>query len=237
MLKAIVFDFDGVIVDTERLHHEAFLEVVAPFGVRFDYREYVEHLIGYDDRDVFRVLLARAAGAAGDCGPAAFDGDPARIEALKQEKGEVFARMATQSAVPIPGVLEFLDDIASRVPAAISSGATAGDIGLILGGLQRRDRFDPIVTADDVTRSKPDPECYRRAVEGLAVRHPDLDLQPGDCLAIEDTPAGIEAARRAGLRVLGLATSMPEGQLRGADRVIGSFDEISFESLRAWFDA
>ena len=234
MLKAIVFDFDGVIVDSEPLHFRAVARVAESLGITFDYDYYVEHLIGYDDRDVGRILLARADGAGQEAGPEAFEGDEVRVTEMKDRKAEVFEQIVREGVGPIDGALELIEEASQQMPIAIGSGATRADIDLILDTLDLRGRFDPIVTANDVRRSKPDPETYARAVTRLAESHPNLNLLPGDCLAIEDTAAGLESARGAGLRTLGLTTSGPADRLRGAHRVVDSLAGISLENLRQW---
>ena len=225
MLKAIVFDFDGVIADSEPLHYRAFRCAAESLGITLDYDDYVDQLIGYDDRDALRVLLARTGGAA----------DASRLSLLIEEKARAFERMARDGGAPIPGVLDFVAEVAVQMPIAISSGAARADIDLILEGLGLAGSFDPIISADDVRRSKPDPQCYKLAVEGLAERHPQLALRPDDCLAIEDTPAGIASARAAGLWTLGLTTSLPAENLQAAHRVTSSFAGLSLERLMQWF--
>ena len=235
MLKAIVFDFDGVIVDSEPLHFRAIARVAESLGITFDYDYYVEHLIGYDDRDVCRILLARGDGAGQQAWPQSFEGDEARVTEMKDRKAEVFEQIVHEGVGPIDGALDLIEEASKQMPIAIGSGATRADIDLILDALELRDRFDPIVTADDVRRSKPDPETYAKAVTGLAGSHPNLNLVPDDCLAIEDTAAGLESARGAGLWTLGLATSGPADRLSGAHRVVDSLEGISIENLRQWF--
>lgn len=225
MLKAIVFDFDGVIADSEPLHYDAFRWVAESIGVRLDYAIYTDELIGYDDRDVVRTLLAKAGRVA----------DERRVSTLVEDKGRAFARVARKASKPIPGVLRFIGEASKRLPLAISSGAKKADIDLILDGLGLAGRFDPIIASDDVFQSKPDPQCYRLAVEGLVARHPQLGLRPDNCLAIEDTPAGLRAARNAGLWTLGLTTNLPAENLYLAHRIAPSFVGLTLDRVRQWY--
>jgi len=226
MLKAIVFDFDGVIVDSEPLHFAAFLEVGKPLGFDMDYPAYLRDYIGFDDRDAFRAMLAAVGRPAED------DDLPPLID----DKARVFERLVAEQAPAIPGSLELIDAARDAgLPIAIASGATREDIRLMLEALGRADRFEIIVTADDVARSKPDPTSYALAVERLAERHPDHGLTPADCLAIEDTAAGIQSARGAGLMTLGLTTTGPAQTLAAADRVIPDLADVSLEQLHAWY--
>jgi beta-phosphoglucomutase len=229
MLKAIVFDFDGVIVDSEPLHYRAFLKVAEPLGVHFSYDEYLARYIGYDDRDSFRVMLGMEPGVQGT------PEEQAEIGELVRRKGEAFQEVVRAGVDAIPGVPDLVREAAAAMPLTIASGATSQDIDTILGGMRMKPLFTAIVTADRVPRSKPDPASYALAVADLARARPDLALTPGDCLAIEDTAAGIESARGAGLRTLGLATTGPAEKLRRADRVLDGAAGLTLAKLREWF--
>lgn len=226
MFKAIVFDFDGVVVDSEPLHYRAFLQVGKGIGVAFDYAHYLRHYIGFDDRDAFRVMLASVGLPA----------EEAHVAELCRQKKTAFEGLVNQGAAAIPGAVDLIDEAYGQIPIAIGSGATAFDIELMLKGLGRRDRFEVIVSADDVYRSKPDPATYRLAVDKLAAKHPGLNLTPGDCLAIEDTAAGIESARGAGLMTLGITTTGPASALTRAGRVEQGLQGVTMSLLRQWFD-
>ncbi len=267
MLRAIVFDFDGVIVDSEPLHYRAFLRIADPFGVRFDYDQYLARYVGYDDRDGFRVMLT-------DAGHPDLANDPDRITTLCQQKAAAFESVVAEGVTPIPGALELIDHLHPHLPLAIASGATRSDIDLILTRLGRADLFNPIVTADDVTRSKPHPQTYTLAVAGLNDRlahrratgdlpasttndasgatacspssvrpyipdtptPPHSPLLPPQCLAIEDTPAGIQSARDAGLQTLALTTTCPAHLLNLAHRTTNTLNNLTLNQLNQWFD-
>ena len=234
MLQAIVFDFDGVLVDSEPLHYQAFLDVARPMGVTFDYDHYRHELIGYDDRDVFRILLAH-----GDMSVPPSDEEPTlrRLIGEKQQAFEALVRAGGVEAVP--GALELLREAAGEMPVAIASGATRADIELITQSLGVRDLFDAVVTADDVQRSKPDPATYALAVRRLSERGAAgaERLEAATCLAIEDTAAGIESARGAGLMTLGVTTTGPAGVLQHARRVHEGegLAGVTLAKLREWY--
>jgi beta-phosphoglucomutase len=225
MLKAIIFDFDGVIVDSEPVHFRAFQEVARSFGFGFDYRHYLEHYIGFDDRDGFRHMLREAGRPA----------EEARVRELCEAKQEVFERMVGEGVPMIPGARDLIEEASSQLPIAIASGATRADIELVLAGLKLRDRFALIVSADDVASSKPHPLTYALAAERLAAANPAAGLEPRACLAIEDTAAGVASARGAGLRTLGLTTTGPAEKLREADRVIDDLAGVTLGQLGAWY--
>jgi HAD superfamily hydrolase (TIGR01509 family) len=226
MLKAIVFDFDGVLVDSEPLHFQAFAQVARTIGFHFDYQRYLADFVGFDDRDSFRHMLTELGKPA----------DEQRIADLCARKQDAFADLARRGVPTIPGAIELVHEAAAKMPIAIASGATALDIDLIIRGLRLRDCFEVIVAADHVRQSKPHPQTYALAVEQLAARHNGLDLTAAHCLAIEDTAFGIQSARAAGLLTLGLATTGPAENLHQAHRVEPSLAGVSLSQLHHWFD-
>lgn len=227
MLKAIVFDFDGVIVDSEPLHYHALRDVGREIGYELDSDDYMRRFIGFDDRDAFRQML--------------FDlGKPVEDEAiapLVAKKQAVFEALAEQGVVMIPGSRALIEELhAQQFPMAIASGATMADIDQVLRGVGLRDCFEVIITANHVVASKPHPETYALAARELAVKHEDLAIEPAHCLAIEDTAAGIASARGAGLQTLALETTGRREELLDAGRVIPNLDGVTLAQLRAWYE-
>lgn len=221
MVKAIVFDFDGVLVDTEPLHYRAFVESVRHLGVDFDYARYMERYVGFDDRDGFRAI-------GRDFNVAIAESD---LPVLIASKAHIFEQVVAEGVQPIPGTVELAEGASRVVPVGLCSGATAHDIDLILPRLGQKGLagvFTARVTADDVSHSKPDPMSYRLVCHRLG-------LLPGDCVAIEDTPAGIESAKGAGLRVVGLAGGFDRKALGRADRVVESLQGVGPDEFLAWF--
>lgn len=230
MLKAVVFDFDGVLVDSEPLHYRAFRRIAQRFGVDFTYGQYLERYVGFDDRDGFRAILVEA-------GQADRATDRAQVARLCAAKARAFEDAVEEGIRAFPGAIELVRELHPRLPLAIASGATRRDIEIVLGKLDLMAKFDPVISADDVEHSKPDPQTYVLAVRGLAARRPDLHIQPQECLAIEDTQAGLEAARQAGLMTLGVDTSGQGLTRMGlADRVLPSLQGVGWEKLRTWYD-
>jgi len=219
MLKAIIFDFDGIIADSEPIHFQAFLMVTKSLGFTFDYEKYLQDFIGFDDRDAFHVMLDMAG----------FEGDKsAKIVELCAQKQLAFETLVNTGVPALPGVLALIDEASGVLPIAIASGATQRDITLMLKPLERYDAFACIVSADDVTHSKPDPESYAMAAA-------QLGIEPGACLAIEDTAAGLTSAREAGLMTLGVTTTGPASALHQANRVVQTLEGIDVASLRQWY--
>lgn len=222
MLTAVIFDFDGVIVDTEPLHYRAFQEVLKPLGLGYGWEEYLATYIGFDDRDAFRTVFASAGQTM----------DGHRLADLIALKAHAFNRIIAGGVVPYQGVVELIRDVKENVPAALCSGALRCDIDPILEQLSLAGVFDAIVTADDVPASKPDPASYLLTVRRLAEAFPaTVRLDSASMLAIEDTPAGIASARGAGLKVLAVTNSYPAEKLTAASSIVDSLATLDFQRL------
>jgi HAD superfamily hydrolase (TIGR01509 family) len=221
MLDAVIFDFDGIIVDTEPLHYKAFQELLVPLGLGYSWEEYLETYLGFDDRDAFREAF-RATGRTLSA---------AELKSLMDGKAQAFLRIVAGGVPPYPGVVELIRSISGTLPLALCSGALRGDIDPILAQLGLVGAFDTLVTADEVAASKPHPESYRLAVQRLQELFPGR-VDPARSLAVEDTPAGILSATGAGLRVLAVTNSYPEERLTGACRVVTSLAGVDLEALR-----
>lgn len=220
-LEAVIFDFDGVIVDTERLHYEALNRVLSGLGLGITWEAYVETYIGFDDRGVFQTRFQKAGRSL------ATD----ELVRLVNTKAGLFHHMvAHETPTPYPGAVELIRALSGVLPLALCSGALRSDIEPVFTGLNLHGVFDLLVTADDVSMSKPDPACYRLAVERLAARHART-LSPGACLALEDTPAGLKAAKGAGLKVLALTNSYDRAYLGLADAVVDSLQGFTLDGL------
>jgi beta-phosphoglucomutase len=215
-VEAVIFDFDGVIVDTEPLHYRAFQQTLEPLGLHFTWEEYVETYIGFDDRDAFRHAFASQKI------PLNTD----TLHSLIDKKASVFIEVIKSGVTAYPGVAELISHLRTeKIPLAICSGALRSDIDPILSMLNITDFFTVIVTADDVAASKPDPECYQLAFQRL-VSNGTNTFFPNTTLAIEDTPAGIAAAKGAGLQVCAVTNSYPADRLDQATFIVDSLLEL-----------
>lgn len=221
MLTAVIFDFDGVIVDTEPLHYKAFQELLVPLGLGYSWEEYMDRYIGFDDRDAFREAF-RVAGRS-------LSGE--ELKEMIRGKAQAFLKIVSKGVSPYPGVVELIRSISGTLPLALCSGALRSDIDPILEQLGLTAAFDTLVTADEVAASKPDPESYRLAVQRLQEIFPG-QVAPLASLAIEDTPAGIASATGAGLKVLAVTNSYPAERLGGACRIVQSLSGVDLEGLR-----
>ena len=226
MLKAVIFDFDGIIVDTEPIHFQAFQSILQPLGLGYSWDEYLEKYIGFDDRDAFREAFSSTGNIL----------DDVMLADLINRKAEFFERIVRQGVQPYPGVLDLVKALSGNLPLGLCSGALRRDIMPILEQFGLQTAFDIIVTADDVQASKPDPESYLLSIKRLTEIFQPSNIFPQDCIAIEDTPAGILSAAGAGLHVIAVTNSYEKQRLRGAIHITDSLENITIGDLRSFLE-
>jgi beta-phosphoglucomutase len=222
VLRAIVFDFDGVIANSEPLHFRAFRDVLADQGVDLSEHDYYTRYLGFDDLGAFRAIAAdrgRTWSAAELAGLAVHKAS--RMEALEQDASVLF-----------PGAAAAIRRSAAAVPIAIASGALGAEIRRVLDGADLTRYFSAIVAAEDTPAGKPAPDPYRLAVTLLSAAAGDPALAPADCVAIEDSRWGIASARAAGLRTVGVTSSYDAAELSEADLVIRSVGDLDLVNLQ-----
>ena len=219
-LQAIVFDFDGVIANSEPLHLKAFQQALAPEGIDLAPAEYYARYLGYDDVGLLEAL-------AKDRGLAMSGGD---VSALVVRKGEEMQQMLRSGTVLFPGAVEFIREAAAAVPIAIASGAMRHEIEEVIAAAGVSDLFVAIVAAGDTPQSKPSPAPYRLALERLR----DVsgrEIEPRRAVAIEDSKWGLDSAQGAGLRLVGVTNSYPAHELTGAELVVDSLTALTLPAL------
>jgi len=222
-LDALIFDFDGVVVDSEPVHLAAFQEVLGREGVAMTREDYYGKYLGFDDRDCFAAVAADNNTAL----------SPERITELTAAKTLLVQKMFGESVSPLPGAVELITGAFDRgIPLAICSGALRKEIELAASAVGVLDRFAVIVAAEDVRRGKPDPEGYRMALSQLAQRI-GRGLEPANSVVVEDSPAGIAAAKALGMKVLAVATSYPLDELTSADRIAASLAQVTPADLES----
>lgn len=210
MIAALVFDFDGVLVDSEPLHLRAYQEVLEPRGLPLLREEYYAEYLGYDDPGVFTALAAARGRPL----------DDRELGVLIREKTRVYEALLAAGGHLYPGAAECIRRLSSVYPLGIASGAARHEIQttLVAQGLDRFFRF--IVASGDTPASKPAPDPYRRAAE--------LHGFPADaCLAVEDSRWGIQSAKGAGLCCIGITTTYAVAELMDADAIISSLTELT----------
>jgi HAD superfamily hydrolase (TIGR01509 family) len=223
LLRAIVFDFDGVIANSEPLHYRAYRDVLAERGVDLEQRDYYARYLGYDDYGAF-VAIAADRGLSWPS---------ADIAAMVAQKAMCMETLAHDGTVLFPGAEAAVRAAAAQLPLAIASGALGTEIRRTLDRTGLSTCFRVIVGAEDTPASKPAPDPYRLAVTRLSKACGRI--QPSECLAIEDSRWGLESARSAGLRTVGVAQTYPAHDLQPADLVIASMLDFDVVSLLARF--
>jgi beta-phosphoglucomutase len=220
-MDAIIFDFDGVIVDSEPIHLACFAAVLRERGITLSQEDYYAKYLGFDDHDCFKAVCANGGAAPTE----------AQIAAMTTRKTLLVQQALRESTRAQPGAVELISSIAAAgVPLAICSGALRGEIDLAAQTIGILQYFASIVAARDVARGKPDPQGYKMALQCL-IDLAGRPLQPSKCAAIEDAPAGIQAARAAGLKVLAVTTSYPPHALAAADKVVASLSDVNLSIL------
>jgi beta-phosphoglucomutase len=223
-IGAVIFDFNGVLVDDEAIHFRLFREVLAQEGVVITERDYHERYLGYDDRGCLEAALVDSGRSA----------DRKRLDQLIAQKAKRYAEVAGQDLRFFPEAAKALGAVAARWPVAICSGALRPEIEYALRRLGRLDQITVIISAEDTDKGKPDPEGYRLALTALrahtctghdptlSYQKTQLDLEAVNCLVVEDSLAGIVSAKGAGMHAVGVPNTYTIDQLRdaGADDVV-----------------
>jgi HAD superfamily hydrolase (TIGR01509 family) len=205
MIRAVIFDFNGILADDDPIHMQAFRRVAEEEGLRFSDAEYLDRYLPLNDRDCFLELWQSNNRSL----------DEARLRALIERKGVYYFEAIAEKSVLFDGAAAAIRAASSRGPVGIASGARGGEIRHILGEAGLLDCFTAVVAAEDVTHGKPDPEPFRLAYQRMQFEHPELHAD--QCLAVEDSLGGIHSARAAGLPCLGVAHSYPVEKLEGSE--------------------
>jgi beta-phosphoglucomutase len=222
VLKAVIFDFDGVISDSEPCHFAAYNKVLADFGIQIKKEEYYAEYLGFTDFEAFEDIQKRYKT----------DFKGLSIEHLVERKAEVFKELIGQGGHLIDGVVELISELKkNNIKIAINSGATAADIKVMLAGSNIESSFDVIVSADDVSKGKPDPEGYLLALKKLNAVS-DFPIPAKQCVVIEDSHWGIISAKKAGMRVIGVTNSYAAEGLKTADMIINSARQLRIGDMQ-----
>jgi len=223
MLKAVIFDFDGVLVDSEMLHYQAFDNIFRPLGAQISVREYYDRFVGMTDEELFRLLDKEKNLHLSE----------QQLQKLFREKATSFKRLASTQAAIIEGVPKFLNLLADdKIPMAICSGALLDEIEMILKGAGLRNYFDVIVSAEQVKKGKPDPEGFLLALK-LLNKKTRSSIKSQDCIVIEDSHWGLEAARNAGMHPVAVTNTYSADQLKPADKIIENLSDLTIDDIQA----
>ncbi len=231
MLRALLFDFNGVLVDDEPIHCELLRQVLAEEGIDLSPEDYYRDFLGLDDRGCFVVALR----AHGD------EADAVRLTRLVTRKAAYYRQRIRREGYPFfAGAADLVAQAAAAdLVLGIVSNALRSELEGALDQLNVRDDFKVLITREDVEHGKPDPEGYRGAVSQLNARPPlpERLFHPHEVLAIEDSPAGLQAATEAGLRTLGVAHTRPVEDLTNAEHRIPSLATTNLSQIEALFES
>jgi beta-phosphoglucomutase len=204
MIRAVIFDFNGILADDDPIHMQALKRVVEEEGLTFTEDEYMEHYLPLNDHDCFQTLWRKHSRALSN----------QQLKELIDRKSGYYFSAIEQKNVLFDGAANAVRAASGRGPVAIASGASIGEIRHILSAAGLLGCFATIVAAEDVRRGKPDPEPFQLAFERL--KKACADLAPDECVAVEDSLGGIRSAQAAGIACLGIAHSYPKDRLAEA---------------------
>ncbi len=222
-MRAVIFDFDGIIADTEPLHFQGLRHTLSEIGILLTEADYYENYLGFDDRGCIQEALRVNRRAA----PSSL------VQDLMIRKAEAYLASIQDHLVIFPGVREFVEAASAVYPLAVASGALREEIELILGRAGIRKAFCHITSAEDVTKGKPDPQPFLHALAGLNRGAFTSPITPDACLVIEDSLPGIRAAKAAGMKVLAVANTHTVQDLHEAHAISHSLEDARLDDLRA----
>lgn len=222
MLRAVIFDFNGIIVDDEPIHFKLFKKVLGEEGIVLTEDAYYERYLGFDDRGAFTAGFREHNR----------DLDDRKLHQLIERKAVYYQEAIREQVAIFPGVQNLVTSLVETVPLAVASGALRNEIETILRTAGLLDHFNGIVSAEDVTRGKPEPEIFLKALATLNARPNNAAIEAADCVVIEDSKEGIRGARRAGMKCLAVTNSHPAELLGEANAVVGSLEEVTLPFLQ-----
>jgi beta-phosphoglucomutase len=230
VLKAVLFDFNGVIINDESIHHQALEELLLAENLPLQGKELWKMSVGRSDRACLREILNSHGRFVTE----------EYLNKLVVKKASIYRQRLQQLVtLPIyPEVIQFIEKMhASSYKLAVVTGSVRSEAELVLKQAEIDRYFEAVITGDDINASKPDPEGYLLAVETLNKLNPELNLLPAECLAIEDTFAGIQSAKSAGIQVVAIANTYPFHMLqRRANWTIDAFADLELDRVSKFFD-
>ena len=222
MLRAVIFDFDGVITDSEILHLRAFNQVLVRYNIEITEEVYYKEYLGFTDRDCFESVADKNKLGL----------DSEQIKNLIKQKNRIFEKLAKIEATIFEGVPEFLQMLTdNKIRRAICSGALLVDIAPILEKIQLGPFFEEIVSAEQIEKGKPDPEGFLLALERLNEGSQN-SIAANECVVIEDSHWGLEAAKAAGMHTVAITNTYEAEQLGIAEKVVERFSELTIDDLQ-----
>ena len=221
MLHAVIFDFNGIIVDDEPIHFKLFQRVLGEEGITLTEEAYYARYLGFDDRGAFIAGFHDNNRSLTD----------QKLSELIDRKALYYQDAIRNHVVIFPGVKTLVYELAPSVPLAVASGALRHEIATILTTAGLLNYFQAIVSAEDVEQGKPEPEIFLRVLAKLnAAASPQIEA--ANCVVIEDSKEGIHGARAAGMKCLAVTNSHPAELLGEANVVVKSLEEVTLPFLQ-----
>jgi len=222
MLKAVIFDFDGVITDSEILHFRAFNQVLAQYGIELTKNEYYTTYLGFNDADCYEMLIHQGL----------LKTDKQQINNLIEQKKHIFKQLAQTEGKIIEGVRDFLTMLEENdIPMAICSGSLLTEVEMVLDEARLRHLFEVIVSGEQVKKGKPHPEGFLLSLQRLNENR-ENPITANQCIVIEDSHWGLEAAKAAGMHTIAVTNSYDVEQLSLANKIVNRLSELSINDLQ-----
>jgi beta-phosphoglucomutase len=222
MLRAVIFDFDGVITDSEILHFRAFNRVLSRYGTKISMKDYYKTYLGLTDVDCFNLLIREGHLKV----------YTQKIEELVKQKNQIFEELAKTEGRIIEGVHDFLEMLGqNNIPMAICSGALLTEIELILEEARLRHFFEVIVSAEQVRKGKPSPDGFLLTLQKLN-KGRQIPIRGAECVVIEDSRWGLAAAGAAGMHTVAVTNSYDAEQLNLAEKIVNHLIELGISDLQ-----
>ena len=222
MLKAVIFDFDGVITDSEILHLRAFNQSLAQYGIEITKNDYYTMYLGFNDTDCYKLLIEKGL----------LKMDEQQINTLMIQKKKIFEQLAKAEGKMIEGVRDFLNMLEqNNIPMAICSGSLLTEVEMVLEEARLRHLFEVIVSGEQVKKGKPDPEGFLLSLQRLNENR-ENPITANQCVVIEDSHWGLEAAKAAGMHTIAVTNSYDAEQLGMAEKIVDRLSELSIDDLQ-----
>ncbi len=222
MLRAVILDFDGVITDSEILHFRSLNKVLAKYGFRMTKKDYYQYYLGLSDLDFFKELERKGRLRL----------DSRQMQQVLEEKKQLYEKLAMTEGRIIEGVRSFLGMLRqNNIPMAICSGALLPEINLILEGAKLNHFFEVIVSAEQIKKGKPAPDGLLLTLQKLNEKS-ETSITADQCVVIEDSHWGLEAAEAAGMHPVAVTNSYDTQQLKPAELVVDHLNELSMNDLQ-----
>lgn len=222
MLRAVIFDFDGVITDSEVLHLRAFNRSLIPYGIEISTKDYYTNYLGFSDFDCYKALIDNSLLKI----------DERQIDNIIKKKSKIFEELTKTEGRTIEGVQEFLQMLEdNNIPMAICSGSLLVEIEAMLSESGLRHYFAEIVSAEQVKKGKPHPEGFLLSLKKLnKKRHPPITAD--ECIVIEDSNWGLQAGKAAGMHTVAVTNSYDAEQLILAEKIVSRLSEVTIDELQ-----